>query len=354
MVSLKTPNLDDVFKKWVNETPTTKLEKQFKLKKVAFQKSQISIAETVVGNDKYIICFFQSKSKSASEIKGKSYKVDGKKVQQIIFYDFPASVKIDRDKWKGNEIVPMIKTLEEKNCMKCGGKGIIVCKTCKGTKFVTCKNCGGQGTVKCSYCGGKGKIEVKIKVLKGPQQEKSYKTIKINCPKCFGGSGKITCQRCGGTGKVPCSDCKSQGSWRCDECGGYGVFYYYEALPVPFKDITDLIPHLIFKKEYEKYLGEKISKLDLESVEGIKITDIKKLTRKDLEPQLGYWDKSVEKLISQTKNVFKNSEKNNLEDPKYPIYLFPLLELDCKTPRGKKFEIFSIGTEQGYIIIDHF
>jgi len=355
LAKLKTPNLDDVFKRWVDETPVAKLEKQFKIKKVTFQKSQISIAETVIGHDKYVICFFQAKRKAIDEIKGKSFRVDAKKVQHITFYDFPASAKIDPSKWKGNELVPMIKTLETEQCDKCGGKGVIVCKTCKGEKFVKCNNCGGTGSIKCSNCDGSGKIEAKIRVLKGENLEKTTKIIKLNCPKCLGGTGKLTCPKCGGVGKIPCGDCKSQGMWRCDQCGGYGVFYKYQELPVPFKQKSGgLVPYLIFKKEYEKYLGERISEIGIEEVEGIKITDIKKLNRKEIEPQLGYYDKTIDKLISQTKKIFKEKQKDPLEEPKYPIYLFPLLELDCKTPKGKKFQIFSIGTEQKYIIIDHF
>ncbi|MHA1270527.1 MAG: hypothetical protein ACTSPY_12115 [Candidatus Helarchaeota archaeon] len=355
MATLKTPNLDDVFRRWVDETPAAKLEKQFKIKKVTFQKSQISIAETVFGNEKYVICFFQSKQKPTSEVKGKSYKVDAKKIQQIVFYDFLASSKVDRNKWRGNEIVPMIKTLEEVNCTKCGGKGLVVCKTCNGERLIKCKNCAGSGSIKCSGCEGKGKIDVKIRVLKGEDQSKDSKIIKINCPKCYGGSGKITCPKCGGSGKTPCGDCKSQGSWRCDECGGYGVFYKYDELPVPFKDIAGkLVPHLVFKKEYEKYLGERVSEIGIEDIEGIKIIDVKKLSRKEVEPQLGYYDKNVDKLLSQTKKLFNEVQKDPFKDPKYPIYLFPLLELDCKTPKGKKFQIFSIGTEKNYIIIDHF
>lgn len=354
MPTLKSPNLDDVFIKWLNETPITKLEKQFKKKKVAFNKDQISIAETVTDNDKFVICFFQSKRKPGSAVKGKEYKVDAKKIQKVTFYDFTVSDRVDKDNWKGNDIVPMLKTLNKTNCPKCSGKGQIACKKCKGNKFIKCGACDGSGYNKCKNCDGIGEIETEIKVLKGEKQKKEKNIQKVQCPTCFG-SGKLMCQKCAGSGKVVCPSCKGEGGNGCNDCLGYGVFYNYQEVGVPYKAIAGgMLPHLIFKKEYEKYLGEKISEVGIEEAAGIKINDIKQLNRKGIEPQLGYWDKSVDKLVSQTKNTFKQLEKDPLDEPKYPIYLFPLLELDCKTPKGKKFQIFSIGTDQKYIIIDHF
>ena len=41
------------------------------------------------------------------------------------------------------------------------------------------------------------------------------------------------------------------------------------------------------------------------------------------------------------------------EKPEYPIYVYPLFKLDIETPRGKKFNVFSIDTERSYIVTDY-
>jgi len=61
-------------------------------------------------------------------------------------------------------------------CVKCKGKGQIVCKKCDGGGILSCSPCNASG--KCSRCGG---------------------------------TGEVVCKKCNGSGKIPCVKCNKTG-----------------------------------------------------------------------------------------------------------------------------------------------
>ncbi len=347
---IKTPNTDDAFAKWIDKTAAKELEKVFKIKNVPFQKSNIAAAESVKNVQKFTAFYFSSTRKaSGTPTGGEEQYTDIKSVSKIKFYEFTQPV--ESDEWKDKTKVPLYDTLKPDNCKKCNGAGFIACKRCKGEKLVTCKSCGGKGSMKCKDCDAKGSKEIQINVLKNGK-EKIKKALKYQCPTCFG-SAKLECKTCGGTGKVTCPDCKANARYRCDKCKGYGHFYVYSLGLVPFKQTAAEVPHLLFRPELEKELGYRLSNT-LDQVEGIQIRDLKKMNEKEVTALLGFeLDSNTKKLLNETKKTFEKLEQSDIDKPHYPIYIFPVLELDIATPTNKKFKLFSIGSDTGYQVLDH-
>ncbi|MFX1295823.1 MAG: hypothetical protein ACFFD2_13345 [Promethearchaeota archaeon] len=346
---IKSPNTDAVFEKWINKTPAKSLEKKFKIKDVPFQKSNISAAESVKTVEKFTAFYFESEKKgSKTPTTVEEEYTDLKTLGKIKFYEF--TEQMDSEKWKDKTKVPLYDTLKPDNCKKCHGTGYINCKKCKGEKLITCKDCKGRATIKCKDCDGTGSKSINITVIKNGK-EKSKKQFKYQCPTCFGTS-KIECKKCGGTGKIPCPDCKANARYKCDKCKGYGHFYIYGIGYVPFKLTSAVIPHLYFKADVNKELEYRLSNA-ISQVEGIKIQDYKNLDEHNVQSQLGYeLDSDAKKMMNTTKKEFEKIEKNDLEKPHYPILIFPVLELDIVTPKNKKFKLFSIGPDTGYIVLD--
>ncbi|NVM54675.1 MAG: hypothetical protein HWN66_13305 [Candidatus Helarchaeota archaeon] len=345
---IKSPNIDDVFEKWINKTSAKELKKKFEVKGVPFQKNNISAAESVNNVEKFTAFYFQSEKKATAPTGTDEYRTDVKGVGKVKFYDFTTSV--DSETWKDKSKVPLFDTLKPVNCERCNGSGYINCKRCKGERLITCKQCKGKATVRCKDCDGTGSKEVAVLILKNGK-EKIKKKIKFNCPTCFG-TGKLECKVCGGTGKIPCPDCKANARYRCDKCKGYGHFYNYSIGFVPFKATSALIPHLFFRTDVEKELGYRLSNA-LSKVEGIQIRDVKKLNEHDVTAVLGFeLDSNIKKLMHSAKKDFEHLQKSEMDKPHYPIYIFPVLELDVVTPKHKKFKLFSIGSEMGYTVLD--
>ena len=177
------------------------------------------------------------------------------------------------------------------------------------------------------------------------------KKTDYQCPECFG-TGKLECKKCGGTGKITCPECKANAHYKCDKCKGYGYFYGYSLGLVPFKKTAAVIPNLFFKTDV-KGLDYRLSNV-MNQVETIKIQDVKKLNEKDVVALLGYeLDSDAKKMLGQAKKTFEKLEKSDLDKPIRPVHVFPVLELDVETPKGKKFKLFSIGSENGYSVFDH-
>jgi hypothetical protein len=129
--------------------------------------------------------------------------------------------------------------------------------------------------------------------------------------------------------------------------------FEYAVGGVPFR--AGVIPNLFFRSEFEKHLATVIDK-EFSNIEGIKISDHNSLNEKEITPQLGFFNKEVEDKMNKTKATFKDLEKKGAkggETPQYPIYIYPLLKLDIVTPKGKKFSVFSIGTDKNYIVTDY-
>ena len=65
--------------------------------------------------------------------------------------------------------------------------------------------------------------------------------------------------------------------------------------------------------------------------------------------------KRLKKIVDY---VYRNNRfyRDRLKDAKIEsqIYLFPMIQLNCQTKRGKKFDIYSIGSETNFMIYSNF
>ena len=170
-------------------------------------------------------------------------------------------------------------------------------------------------------------------VLEGGEQKKVKKAFEHSCRECFG-SGKL--------------------QFACRVCGGYKSVYKYEILPVPFKSVVMGLPilHSSLQTRYEKEMSKDLQDL-IEQVEGIKFKDFKELDDK-AEASLGYWDKDVKKTVNAAGDDYNTFEKDENIKIVSPIYLFPMIQLNCKTKKGKSFEIYSIGSENNFMVYSNF
>ncbi|MFX0072363.1 MAG: hypothetical protein ACFFAO_14860 [Candidatus Hermodarchaeota archaeon] len=315
-VKIKTPNLDDIFEKWKQSAvrkDRKKMDKQFGTKGSVFSIDAISAAEYVVPPALKGAAIYFAIKKSVEPVKFKEEEtVMAPRVSRTTFYSFKKG-DVLKDNWKGDEAVPMENTITA----------------------VPCKNCGGKGYIedKCKTCNGKGKVEDTIIVLEGENQDKQKKPFEYSCANCFG------------TGKVQNP---------CKECGGHKNLYKYQILPVPFKKVVTGVPvlHSSLQTRYEKQMGKDLQEL-IEKVEGIKFNNFKDLEDK-AEGSLGYWDKDVRKTVSAAGSDHKNYEKDKDTQIVSQIYLFPMIRLNCKSKKGKSFEIYSIGSENNFMIYSDF
>ncbi len=347
-LSVKSPVSDDVFEKFINKTAAKQLEKSFGVKGVKFEKGNISAAETVENVVKSAVFFFRSElSAEKASRTYEEFEVNQDKLSKVKFYDFPKSVnQLD---WKGKEYVPMYNSIEEINCESCNGKGYSSCKKCKGTGLIQCEKCNGSGQVKCKKCKGSGKLSFNIEMITNNKKEK--KMLIYNCGECYG-SGLVFCQSCRGLGNDLCNKCKQDfGKLPCKDCKGTGKNYKYKVESVPFKTAKgEYIPHLFFKPEFEKKMGEELSEI-ITTVDGIYIKSLKDLDEDAVKAQLGYFDGDIKDRMNNAKKLFQNLQKSKgPESPKFPIYLFPVLKLVINPESGKSFNIYSIGTERGYAV----
>ncbi|TXT57276.1 MAG: DnaJ domain protein [Promethearchaeota archaeon] len=314
-VTIKSPNVDDIFNKWLDKTVRKnkkKLEKQFGTKGAVFSTNNISAAETVQDTMKEAAIYFEIK-RIIAPVKKKEEEevVRADKVRKEDFYLFKKDV--NKENWDDDDVVPMYDSIEPVPCKECKGKGVLESK---------CKNCKGTGT-----------IEDKMKIYVGEEQDKEKKYFKYPCGDCHG-TGKIT---------EPCKECK-----------GHKNFYKYKIKAVPFKSSESDIPYLFSsgKTTYEKQIGEDLHEL-IEEVEGIKFNDFKTLDKK-VEPSLGYYNKKIKKTVSRAESQYKDFSKDDSVKITTPIYLFPLIQMSCETKKGKSFEIYSVGSDKRFITYSSF
>ena len=211
----------------------------------------------------------------------KGEKMDAQTVRSVNVWDY--KMRDIGDEWvvdKCERIVAGSHHLED--CVKCQGKGRLICPTCHGTVEVTCgcnhgrtkcSTCGGTGKVSCSHCdgghlkctscSGTGKTSELCRncsgrgtVTKSRMVEESYnqpihddrgyrsevryrqvkKYYEERCPVCNGkrttntglcrkcrGQGYKECTYCDGSGKLTCSTCEGKGNVVCRVCGGTGL-----------------------------------------------------------------------------------------------------------------------------------
>jgi len=315
-VRIKSPNLDNIFEKWKQQAgrkDRKQMEKQFGTKGSVFSLDAISAAEYVIPPALKGAAIYFSIKKTVAPAKGKEDNlVMAPRVSRETYYSFKGK-KVTKDNWKGDEKVPIHESISAVPCKTCSGKGYIddKCRSCKGT----------------------GKVEDNLNVLEGEEQKKVKKMFTYPCGECFG------------TGKVqnPCS-----------ECGGHKNLYKYEIQPVPFQSVVTGIPvlHSSLQTKYEKEIGKDLQDL-IESVEGIKFNNFKDLENK-AEGSLGYWDKNVKKTINSAGSDHKSYEKDKDTQIVTQIYLFPMIQLNCKSKKGRKFEVYSLGSENKFIIYSNF
>jgi hypothetical protein len=314
-VTIKTPNLDDIFEKWKQTAyrkDKKKLEKQFGTKGAVFSLDVISAAETVKDTMKEAAIYY-AVQKTVAPAKGKEEEetVRADKVSKETYFIFKNEV--NKDEWDGDEIVPMYNSIKAKPCPKCKGKGYI--------------------EDKCSSCGGNGKISDKLLILEGEEMNKDKKVFEYPCGNCYG-SGKT--------------------KDLCKECNGHKNLYTYEIKAVPFKRVVSGMPvlHSSAKTKYEKEMGEDLHKL-IDEVEGIRFDDFKSLDKK-AEPSLGYYNKNIKKTISSAGKDYKNYEKDDDYKLVTKIHLFPMIQMMCETKKGKSFEIYSLGSDKKFITYSNF
>lgn len=316
-VRIKTPNLDDIFEKWKQKAVRTdrkKMEKQFGTKGAVFSLDVISAAEYVKNTAKEAAIYFAVKKSLGPAPKGKEENiVIAPRVSREQFYSFKGASKINKDEWKGSEIVPHYESIQAVPCKNCKGKGYLEdkCKTCRGT----------------------GKIEETLTILVGQEQNKEKKQFSYPCGACYGNGNR---------------------SEPCKECGGHKNLYKYEELPVPFQTVVTGVPvlHSSAQTKYEKEIGEDLHKM-IEEVEGIKFSDFKELESK-AEPSLGYWNKNIKKTINSAGSDYRTYSKDKDTQITSQIYLFPMIQMFCETKRGAKFELYSLGSGDKFMVYSNF
>ncbi len=314
-VRIKSPNIDDIFNKWKQKAYRRKkkeLEKQFGTKGAVFSLDTISAGETVKETMKEASIYFLVEQKVESFKDQKEERGDIKELSKNSFYSLRGA-KIDKKKWKGLDIVPMFDTIENVSCSDCKGKGYTETK---------CKEC------------TNGNKTTDMVVLTGAEAKKEKKPFKYNCNVCYK------------TGVI---------RNRCKTCDGYGTTYKWKLLPVPFISKMANVPKLYSSAptKYEKQIGEELGEV-IESVEGIKFTNVKELSDKTIEPNLGYYNKNISKVVKRAANDYQKFEKDKDYKIKSPIYVFPLIQIFCESKKGKKFEIYAVGSEQKFITYSNF
>ena len=356
-MTVKAPNPDDVFDKWLQRAPVKKLEKYFSVKGVKFEKGNISKAKHVINIMDSVVFYFKAKLTDIPKTSEKllENKVFPKNIKKVTFYAFGTN-KVNPKTWKGNSVVPFENSIKKINCddKKCTN-GYVKCPSCKGEGKISCRKCKGKGSFSCTNCNGTGMetLDINVIAVKGDKEEKTRKEIKHQCPICYG-TGKIFCRECNGEGFQVCGKCKGDKRTPCKNCAGYGFFYQYRTLPVPFGIPTgpEKYEHyLFFNKDIEKAIKEDLAEeVNQSRVQGVQIKNIKDLDEKFVKANLGTMDKEIGSRMKDCQKTWKKLESSGLESPVFPIHMFPVIQMDVETPSNKKFSIISIGTDKSYVI----
>ncbi len=347
-VEVVTPNSDLIFKKWLRTSSRKKIEKEFGLK-----IEDISSAECVQNVEKYLIFSFDLKITNVKKPK-KVKQMNWRDVKKTTFYIFNKNVN-EKD-WKDKKEVPSWNSIKPINCKNCKGTGKNTCKKCQGIGNLKCNTCNGTGAFTCTHCKGKGTINLELEV-KDETGKKTRKLFTIQCPEC-NGSKELTCHVCGGVGKVKCDSCNGTGGSPCKKCKGTGTLFEVAIIPVPFmigKEREFILPGMV-EKDLKKL------KLDPESVGHVKFMDINKITPDKVQQMVGYAPndlssqvKDLQKTFDKYLSDFKKQKTTPLREPLYPIRMIPLVKLQVVAPKsGKKFNLYSLGTDTNYVIVSTF
>lgn len=349
-IIIKSPNPDVIWSSWKQKaSKKINLEKHYKTKGAVFSLDNITAAEYVKAVTKEAIVFYEEIYEVKTSTDKKSIKQGNlRALQKEQFYEFKTTAV--KSEWKGPDNVAYLNSIQQYSCSSCRGTGKVTCSKCNGRKMITCPNCKGS-SIGCRTCNSTGKVSYKLSVI-DQQNNKRNVEQQVPCPTCSGNK-RIACSKCGGTGSVPCDSCQAEGSKTCKDCSGHGVLFKWIVQPVPFKAEKQASPIILSSTKvsgFEKEMGLEIQKA-IERVEGIAIRDpYNELNQRFIEPSLGYFTKDIARIVNETQKSWKNAEKNNDSTIKKPIFIFPLIVLDCETLKGKKFQVFSIGSERGYLV----
>lgn len=350
---IKTPLADDVFKRWLASKPSDKIKKKFGRK-----SSEISAME-VVGKEihKSPALIFTStirKTSKSDSIKKSNKIYTYKDLSKQKFYKF--NNRVNKNDWKEkNEEVTLYEKIESIACKKCQSNGYKKCRDCDGLGKIECKSCRDSKKLVCRECDGKGSKTINIEII-DEKGKKSSVERKIKCPKCHG-KGKFKCTDCGDSKSIICKRCKGTGGEDCSDCEGIGTVYHFPLSIVPFGGVGEV--YFFWNNKLEKEISksktfkgkELLDLLQKSNVQPIKLKP-DELNENKLEEELGYWDKEAAEQVKECRKTFEDMQKGGAEEPKLPIELYPLQKIDIETYTDKKFSIFSIGSENGYIVFD--
>ncbi|QEE17415.1 hypothetical protein DSAG12_03252 [Promethearchaeum syntrophicum] len=351
-ISIKSANPDVIWEKWKQKNAKKQnLEKYYGVKGAVFKLENITAAEYVKGVEKATVIYLEkSIDIEPSREKVKTEKASVRDIEKEKFYNIDGYPI--KSEWKASTEVPFYNTLQKQNCSRCDGRGGMKCKKCDGSRFIPCPDCGGNSDrTNCKECKGTGKKTIEITIL-NEKEEKTKKTIDVKCNECIG-SGKIPCSRCGGTGKVLCRYCEGFGIIPCSDCKGYGIFFNYQIKPVPFKKEHQSEPVILSSIKLsglEREMGKEIHDA-IEQVEAIVIhKPEKELEQKFIEPSLGYYSREIKNSVKEAAKEWKLASKNDDTNIRLPIYVFPVLVLNCETKKGKRFQVFSLGSDKKFLV----
>ncbi len=352
MTSVKAISSDEIFQAWLEKADLKTLDKFFKKKKVDFKREHVSAVETVQQVDKFVVVYFEKDVKAA--LAGKqtqsTEQVTAKDLERTKFYDFGGK-QVSVESWKGDKEVPMYTTIKEVKCAKCAGAGSTKCKNCSGVGTLKCGTCDGKGTITCKVCKGTKAVEIEIEVADG--EGKKYRAKrKVPCADCHG-IGSYKCPDCAGTTKTRCKTCDSSGVSACDICKGTGVMYEYAIQPVPVI-MSKKDSEVYYSKDVEKFIDKQSVEdmLNARDIQGIIITNPDDLKESVLKPQLNYWTKDADKTCNDAKKDFKDYVKKSVVKEGTKIMVLPALQLSCKGVNGKDFQVFGVGVEANFIVLD--
>ncbi|MHA1166738.1 MAG: hypothetical protein ACTSRU_02880 [Candidatus Hodarchaeales archaeon] len=354
---IKAPNIDDVFARWLNKTPSGKIEKAF-----GFSKSDVSTAESVKDTDKSVLFYFVSMVKPTGKTEKSTTVAERVKAEQLKKYTlYSFKGKVEKGDWKEKSIeVYSFDDIKEIPCKDCQGKGYLNCKACNGKGRTSCKKCENKGKITCKRCEKTpGNLEIEVDVI-NEKGKKNKKTVIVPCPEC-NGDRLISCPECGGKGGGVCQKCTGTGRKKCKACDGTGKLFDLIKIPVPFNIDQREKRNFFYSKKYEKELasvGKDLTDVALKEVEGIAFSDLKKLNS-ELASSMGEikLDKDTENNMKQTIKTCETlkkefEKKKGIEKPLMPVVAYPMSILYIETKKKKKFKIFSLGSEKRFVVFD--
>ncbi|MHA2272191.1 MAG: hypothetical protein ACXACI_10035 [Candidatus Hodarchaeales archaeon] len=355
-MKMQSPLADDVFFEWLKKADDKTVKKKFGLGK----NDPIQASENIDEVTKSAAFYFQTEVTPPSLKGQKIEEVRPRKLRSVKFHLFQSQVA--QEAWPYKElIVPLFDQLKHVQCKKCSGKGNLSCSSCKGQGIYSCDHCKGEGREKCKNCKGEGKERLEVEVIVDLKKDK--KRLEVQCPDCYG-AGSVSCSKCRGLGREECNKCKGSSLKACSDCEGYGILFQVASGPIPVAPVAkgQSSSRIFVSKPFErisKKPGELQSLLESHHVDSIRMSAAKGLKDENLMDllMLPKLESHVTKPMDQCRKEFDALDKafrkgKGVEKPLSPLEIFPLLRLDVKTTKGARFEIYAVGSDKGYVILD--